>query len=162
MVVRPLRSGFLPSISIYCIKHVSLALLSVGSRPQVPLSPFPHFLSLLPLCSGRPSRSVSPRTAPGCGSGNAAGSSSPAIASSITRVSALAGVGWTGPPPQPPPFPLGSWPPDPCVIPDPSPSSADSREESVLGSVLLPSYSIRPDGPGALRGRRFTFTVSGH
>ncbi|XP_039105424.1 pleckstrin homology domain-containing family A member 4 isoform X2 [Hyaena hyaena] len=35
----------------------------------------------------------------------------------------------------------------------------DSREESVLGSVLLPSYSIRPDGPGALRGRRFTFTA---
>ncbi|XP_035868403.1 pleckstrin homology domain-containing family A member 4 isoform X2 [Phyllostomus discolor] len=33
----------------------------------------------------------------------------------------------------------------------------DSREESVLGSVLLPSYSIRPDGPGAPRGRRFTF-----
>lgn len=46
------------------------------------------------------------------------------------------------------------------VIPDPSPSFADSREESVLGSVLLPSYSIRPDGPGAPRGRRFTFTVS--
>ncbi|XP_032694809.1 pleckstrin homology domain-containing family A member 4 isoform X1 [Lontra canadensis] len=35
----------------------------------------------------------------------------------------------------------------------------DSREESVLGSVLLPSYSIRPDGPGAPRGRRFTFTA---
>ncbi|XP_076987346.1 pleckstrin homology domain-containing family A member 4 isoform X2 [Tamandua tetradactyla] len=35
----------------------------------------------------------------------------------------------------------------------------DSREESVLGSVLLPSYSIRPDGPGAVRGRRFTFTA---
>lgn len=35
----------------------------------------------------------------------------------------------------------------------------DSREESVLGSVLLPSYSIRPDGPGVLRGRRFTFTA---
>uniref|UniRef100_A0A2K6UHC3 Pleckstrin homology domain containing A4 n=1 Tax=Saimiri boliviensis boliviensis TaxID=39432 RepID=A0A2K6UHC3_SAIBB len=34
----------------------------------------------------------------------------------------------------------------------------DSREESVLGSVLLPSYNIRPDGPGAPRGRRFTFT----
>ncbi|KAM9631643.1 pleckstrin homology domain-containing family A member 4 [Trichechus inunguis] len=33
------------------------------------------------------------------------------------------------------------------------------REESVLGSVLLPSYSIRPDGPGAPRGRRFTFTA---
>ncbi|XP_078215487.1 pleckstrin homology domain-containing family A member 4 isoform X7 [Callithrix jacchus] len=35
----------------------------------------------------------------------------------------------------------------------------DSREESVLGSVLLPSYNIRPDGPGAPRGRRFTFTA---
>ncbi|XP_023604486.1 pleckstrin homology domain-containing family A member 4 [Myotis lucifugus] len=35
----------------------------------------------------------------------------------------------------------------------------DSREESVLGSVLLPSYSVRPDGPGAPRGRRFTFTA---
>ncbi|XP_025125252.1 pleckstrin homology domain-containing family A member 4 isoform X5 [Bubalus bubalis] len=35
----------------------------------------------------------------------------------------------------------------------------DSREESVLGSVLLPSYIIRPDGPGAPRGRRFTFTA---
>ncbi|XP_060030024.1 pleckstrin homology domain-containing family A member 4 isoform X2 [Erinaceus europaeus] len=35
----------------------------------------------------------------------------------------------------------------------------DSREESILGSVLLPSYSIRPDGPGAPRGRRFTFTA---
>ncbi|XP_006868236.1 PREDICTED: pleckstrin homology domain-containing family A member 4 [Chrysochloris asiatica] len=35
----------------------------------------------------------------------------------------------------------------------------DSREESVLGSVLLPSYSIRPDGPGIPRGRRFTFTA---
>ncbi|XP_008567523.1 PREDICTED: pleckstrin homology domain-containing family A member 4 isoform X1 [Galeopterus variegatus] len=35
----------------------------------------------------------------------------------------------------------------------------DSREESVLGGVLLPSYSIRPDGPGAPRGRRFTFTA---
>uniref|UniRef100_A0A452T0I9 Pleckstrin homology domain containing A4 n=1 Tax=Ursus maritimus TaxID=29073 RepID=A0A452T0I9_URSMA len=35
----------------------------------------------------------------------------------------------------------------------------DSREESVLGSVLLPSYSIRPDGPGVPRGRRFTFTA---
>ncbi|XP_006898805.1 PREDICTED: pleckstrin homology domain-containing family A member 4 [Elephantulus edwardii] len=35
----------------------------------------------------------------------------------------------------------------------------DSREESVLGSVLLPSYTIRPDGPGAPRGRRFTFTA---
>ncbi|XP_049756601.1 pleckstrin homology domain-containing family A member 4 isoform X5 [Elephas maximus indicus] len=35
----------------------------------------------------------------------------------------------------------------------------DSREESVLGSVLLPSYSIRPDGPGTPRGRRFTFTA---
>ncbi|XP_045148576.1 pleckstrin homology domain-containing family A member 4 [Echinops telfairi] len=35
----------------------------------------------------------------------------------------------------------------------------DSREESVLGSVLLPSYSIKPDGPGAPRGRRFTFTA---
>uniref|UniRef100_A0A8C0X8J5 PH domain-containing protein n=1 Tax=Castor canadensis TaxID=51338 RepID=A0A8C0X8J5_CASCN len=35
----------------------------------------------------------------------------------------------------------------------------DSREESVLGSVLLPSYTVRPDGPGALRGRRFTFTA---
>ncbi|XP_058385833.1 pleckstrin homology domain-containing family A member 4 [Diceros bicornis minor] len=35
----------------------------------------------------------------------------------------------------------------------------DSREESVLGSVLLPSYSIRPDGAGAPRGRRFTFTA---
>ncbi|XP_016061586.1 PREDICTED: pleckstrin homology domain-containing family A member 4 [Miniopterus natalensis] len=35
----------------------------------------------------------------------------------------------------------------------------DSREESVLGSVLLPSYSIRPDGPGAPRGRRFTFSA---
>ncbi|KAM6223142.1 LOW QUALITY PROTEIN: pleckstrin homology domain-containing family A member 4 [Rhynchocyon petersi] len=33
------------------------------------------------------------------------------------------------------------------------------REESVLGSVLLPSYTIRPDGPGAPRGRRFTFTA---
>ncbi|XP_053462414.1 pleckstrin homology domain-containing family A member 4 isoform X3 [Nycticebus coucang] len=35
----------------------------------------------------------------------------------------------------------------------------DSREESVLGSVLLPSYNIKPDGPGAPRGRRFTFTA---
>nr|KAF6411325.1 pleckstrin homology domain containing A4 [Rousettus aegyptiacus] len=35
----------------------------------------------------------------------------------------------------------------------------DSREESVLGSVLLPSYSVRPDGPGVPRGRRFTFTA---
>ncbi|KAF3814816.1 hypothetical protein GH733_017092, partial [Mirounga leonina] len=35
----------------------------------------------------------------------------------------------------------------------------DSREESILGSVLLPSYTIRPDGPGAPRGRRFTFTA---
>ncbi|XP_038607930.1 pleckstrin homology domain-containing family A member 4 [Tachyglossus aculeatus] len=35
----------------------------------------------------------------------------------------------------------------------------DSREESVLGSVLLPSYSVRPDGPGMPRGRRFTFTA---
>nr|XP_044990257.1 pleckstrin homology domain-containing family A member 4 isoform X2 [Jaculus jaculus] len=35
----------------------------------------------------------------------------------------------------------------------------DSREESVLGSVLLPSYTVRPDGPGAPRGRRFTFTA---
>ncbi|XP_005001837.1 pleckstrin homology domain-containing family A member 4 isoform X2 [Cavia porcellus] len=35
----------------------------------------------------------------------------------------------------------------------------DSREECVLGSVLLPSYSVRPDGPGAPRGRRFTFTA---
>ncbi|CAH7457728.1 Plekha4 [Phodopus roborovskii] len=35
----------------------------------------------------------------------------------------------------------------------------DSREGSVLGSVLLPSYSVRPDGPGAPRGRRFTFTA---
>lgn len=63
-------------------------------------------------------------------------------------------------PPSHPLFPLASWLPDPCAIPDPSPSFADSREESVLGSVLLPSYSIRPDGPGAPRGRRFTFTVS--
>ncbi|XP_010639077.1 pleckstrin homology domain-containing family A member 4 isoform X3 [Fukomys damarensis] len=36
---------------------------------------------------------------------------------------------------------------------------ADSREESVLGSVLIPSYNVRPDGPGAPRGRRFTFTA---
>ncbi|XP_074164250.1 pleckstrin homology domain-containing family A member 4 isoform X3 [Sminthopsis crassicaudata] len=35
----------------------------------------------------------------------------------------------------------------------------DSREESVLGSVPLPSYSVRPDGPGAPRGRRYTFTA---
>ncbi|XP_055001515.1 pleckstrin homology domain-containing family A member 4 isoform X2 [Sorex araneus] len=35
----------------------------------------------------------------------------------------------------------------------------DSREESVLGSVPLPSYSVRPDGPGVPRGRRFTFTA---
>ena len=65
-----------------------------------------------------------------------------------------------GGPPSHPPFPLASWPLDPCVTLDPSLSFADSREESVLGSVLLPSYSIRPDGPGAPRGRRFTFTVS--
>uniref|UniRef100_I3M462 Pleckstrin homology domain containing A4 n=1 Tax=Ictidomys tridecemlineatus TaxID=43179 RepID=I3M462_ICTTR len=45
------------------------------------------------------------------------------------------------------------------VILDSGPLIADSREESVLGSVLLPSYSIRPDGPGAPRGRRFTFTA---
>ncbi|XP_027716301.1 pleckstrin homology domain-containing family A member 4 isoform X2 [Vombatus ursinus] len=35
----------------------------------------------------------------------------------------------------------------------------DSREERVLGSVPLPSYSVRPDGAGASRGRRYTFTV---
>jgi hypothetical protein len=67
---------------------------------------------------------------------------------------------WVGNPfPTPTSF-LASWPPDGCMSPDPSALSSDSREESVLGSVLLPSYTVRPDGPGALRGRRFTFTVS--
>ena len=125
--------------------------LSVGLCFQVSLSPPFSRPSLLPLCL--------PRTAPGSGSGNAAGSSSLAIASSITRVSAPAGMGGRGPP-SPSPFPRVSGPPGLCVIHYPSLSFADSREESVLGSVLLPSYSIRPDGPGAPRGRRFTFTVS--
>ncbi|KAG8521430.1 Pleckstrin homology domain-containing family A member 4, partial [Galemys pyrenaicus] len=63
------------------------------------------------------------------------------------------GMGWAPLPlPQPPSL---RTPPDP----DLQPLLADSREESVLGSVLLPSYSIRPDGPGAPRGRRFTFTA---
>ena len=125
--------------------------LSVGLCFQVSLSPPFSRPSLLPLCL--------PRTAPGSGSGNAAGSSSLAIASSITRVSAPAGMGGRGPP-SPSTFPRVSGPPGLCVIHYPSLSFADSREESVLGSVLLPSYSIRPDGPGAPRGRRFTFTVS--
>lgn len=127
--------------------RVSAPSISLGLCLQASLSPSPFFLSsllrsLLPLSL--------PRTALGFGSGNAAGSSSPATASSITRVSAPAG--WGGRP--------FLYPSDPPVIPHPSSSFADSREESVLGSVLLPSYSIRPDGPGAPRGRRFTFTVS--
>ncbi|XP_037584403.1 pleckstrin homology domain-containing family A member 4 isoform X3 [Cebus imitator] len=48
----------------------------------------------------------------------------------------------------------------PLVCPlRPLPLLLQGREESVLGSVLLPSYNIRPDGPGAPRGRRFTFTA---
>lgn len=126
-----------------------------GSVPKLPsitfsisFPPSPRLRPLLPLSL--------PRTVPGSGSGNAAGSSSLAIASSITRVSAPAGVGRVAPHL----FLLASGPLDLHVIPDPSPSFADSREESVLGSVLLPSYSIRPDGPEVPRGRRFTFTVS--
>ena len=71
---------------------VSAPPFSVGLCFRVSLSP-PFLLpSLPPLCL--------PRTAPGSGSGNAAGSSSLAIASSITRVSAPAGMGWAPPPPN--------------------------------------------------------------
>lgn len=63
------------------------------------------------------------RTAPGSGSGNDAGLSSLATASSITRVSAQAGTGWVGPIPHPhPPGPVASLSPDPRVIRDPKPS----------------------------------------
>lgn len=134
-------SLFLPSPWVSVPKLLSITF-------SISFPPSPRLRPLLPLSLSR--------TVPGSGSGNAAGSSSPAIASSITRVSAPAGVGRAAPHP----FLLASRPSDPRVIPDPSPSFADSREESVLGSVLLPSYSVRPDGPGVPRGRRFTFTVS--
>lgn len=77
-------------LNLFHLICLSFPPLSVGLCFQVSLSPpFPR-PSLLPLCL--------PRTAPGSGSGNAAGSSSLAIASSITRVSAPAVMGWAGAP----------------------------------------------------------------
>ena len=135
-------------LNLFHLICLSFPPLSVGLCFQVSLSPpFPR-PSLLPLCL--------PRTAPGSGSGNAAGSSSLAIASSITRVSAPAVMGWAG---APLPVSLSSSLWASRSLCDPLSQPLFCRQ-SVLGSVLLPSYIIRPDGPGAPRGRRFTFTVS--